>query len=60
MNNVKDEVYNEICVLYKKSLDKMTSELLLLKNKITQYENTNYDLNYKLTKKNIEFKLELK
>ena len=44
-------------VFYKKSLDKMTSELLLLKNKIVQYENTNYDLNYKLAKKNIELEL---
>lgn len=57
MNNIKDEVYNEIYFLYKKSLDKMTSELLLLKNKIVQYENTNYNLNYKLAKQDIELEL---
>ena len=54
MNNIKAEVYNEICLLYKKSLEKMTSELVLLKNKIAQYENTNYTLNYKLKKRDIE------
>ena len=54
MNSIKEEVYNEICLLYKKSLQKMSYELSTLKNKIMDYENTNYDLNYKLIKNKIE------
>jgi hypothetical protein len=55
MNSIKEEVYNEICLLYKKSLEQMSNELSTLKQKIKDYENTNYDLNYKLIKNKIEF-----
>ena len=54
MNSIKEEVYNEICLLYKKSLEQMSNELSTLKNKIRDYENTNYNLNYKLIKNQIE------
>jgi len=54
MNSIKEEVYNEICLLYKKSLEQMSNELSTLKTQIMDYENINYDLNYKLIKTKIE------
>ena len=54
MNSIKEETYNEICSLYKKSIEEMTKELNLLKTKLQETENKNDELKYKLIENKIE------
>ena len=56
MNSIKEETYNEICMLYKKSLKEITEEVKSLKTKIQEYENINEKLNYRLIENEIRNK----
>ena len=56
MNSIKEETYNEICDLYKKSLIEMSNEILELKKQLYDTKNENDALNYKLIDKNIDLK----
>jgi hypothetical protein len=56
MNRIKEETYNEICDLYKKSLMEMSNEILELKTLLNNTTNENEALKYKLIDKNIELK----
>jgi hypothetical protein len=56
MNSIKEETYTEICYLYKKSIEEMSSEINLLKKKLQETENKNDSLSYKLIEKELELK----
>ena len=56
MNCIREETYNEIYMLYKKSLKEMTDEVKTLKTKIKEYENINEKLNYRLIENEIQNK----
>lgn len=59
MNSIKEETYNEIYMLYKKSLKEMSKELIFLKKKIQDCEHINDKLNYELIEKEIDNKYKI-
>jgi hypothetical protein len=56
MNSIKEETYNEICDLYKKSLLELSNEISNLKIQVYNVKNENDALKYKLIDRNIELK----